>query len=175
MTAKVGQKQPILAQPPAALAPVRQPAPGGVGEAPTTITGRDPMPVGYAEMAVLAVKNFIVWLFSKIFCCFMKAEPVPLLPVVVPVAPPPAVVAAPPVQVVVTPPPPAPRLNPRVQQDIDLLDEFDRLDEEEKNRVYIKIGQDRHLYYFRIGDDLTAGKNKVLQDPQILLKYIIRP
>ena len=164
MAAPVGNQHPPI-QPHEPARPLKGPAPLGNGGAPTTMqpaAAPAPRDVGYVETAVLFIKDLIVKLFSMIFCCFRKAEEPPVqLP---PAAPAPAQAE-----------PELPRLIARVQDDIDLLNEFSRLPEEVQNRIYIRIGQDRHAYWFRRGSDLEAGRTKVQDDPRILLQYIVRP
>lgn len=166
MAAPVGNQQPAI-QPQQPAQPLQGAAPLGNGGAPTTMqpaAAPAPRDVGYVETAVLFIKDLIVKLFSMIFCCFRKAEEPP-------VQLPPAPQPAPPAEAE----PELPRLAARVQEDIDLLNEFGRLPEEVQNRIYIRIGQDRHAYWFRRGSDLEAGRTKVQEDPRILLQYIVRP
>ena len=162
MAAPVGNQHPAI-QPHQPAQPLQGAAPLGNGGAPTTMQSAAapaPRDVGYVETAVLFIRDLIVKLFSMIFCCFRKAEEPPVqLP---PAAPAPAE-------------PALPQLVARVQEDIDLLNEFGRLPEEVQNRIYIRIGQDRHAYWLRRGSDLEAGRRKVQEDPRILLQYIVRP
>ncbi len=70
------------AQAPQPPAQIKAPAPGGVGAAPTQMqpaTQDQPPPKqqGYIQRAVLAIRDFIVWLFERIFFCFKKKETPP--------------------------------------------------------------------------------------------------
>jgi hypothetical protein len=175
MAAPVGNQQPaVQAQQPAQA--VQRQAPLGTGEAPTTMqpaAGPAPRDVGYVESFLLFIRDLVVKFFSMIFSCFKKAEePAAQMPVEQPQPPVPAPAQAPapaPVE------PAMPLLAPRVQEDINLLNEFGRLPEEVQERIYIRIGQDRHLHFLRRGSDLEVGREKVQADPQILLQYIVRP
>jgi acyl-CoA thioesterase len=120
---------------------------------------------------VIFVKNLIVKFFSMVFCCFKKAETPPVQLAEAPQQEPEPEPAPPEAEVVE---PAALRLIPRLQNEVDLLNEFEQLPQNEQDRIFIRIGQDRHMYWLRRGSDLEAGKAKVYANPQILLQYIVR-
>lgn len=90
----------------------------------------------------------------------------------VPPAQPPAQPAAPVQQPVAEPE--IPQLQAAVQEDIDLMNDFRRLPEAAQNRIYLRIGQER-AWIMRWGDNLAYGRAEVQRNPQVLLRYIVRP
>ncbi len=169
---------PAAVQPQEPVQPLRPTAPLGAGGVGSTLQPQIPpsRDIGYVETFVIFLKNLVVKFFSMISSCFKKAETPPVQlteapqPEQAPLQPP---EQAPPEPEVVAPA--APRLIPGLQSDVDLLNEFERLSQNERDRIFIRIGQDRRMYWFRQGSDLEAGKAKVYADPQILLRYIVRP
>lgn len=160
---------------------IRPPAPGGSGAAPTTVEPPPSREVGYVETAVIFIKTLIIKLFSWIFFCFKReGEPAAENPPVGEVAPAEGQAANREGEAAQrqnggpAPEPAAPllQLQPRIQEDIDLLTEFGRFPEAAQNRIYIEIGRARAFRFMRWGDDLTYGKNQVQQNPQILLGFM---
>lgn len=151
--------------------PARAQAPGGVGNAPSTLQPAETRPApekGYIETGVLWLKDMVVMIFSTIYSyfasCFGKAEPAPQVQ-------PPAVQ-----QPLVPAPPPIepPRLSPEVQADIDIMNAFRRLPAETQKRIYFLIGSEKwkavSLDWFR--DKEEIGKIRVQENPQVLRKHI---
>jgi hypothetical protein len=178
MAAPVGNQPPAVPlQQPQEL--VRPGAPLGAGAAPTTMQSAAPAApapgdIGYVETALIFIKNLLVKLFSMIFFCFKKDEeqpPVPPQPNAQHNAQPDA--QQPPAERPAPVEPELPQPVARVMEDINLLNEFSRLPEDVQNRIYTRIGADRHFHFLRRGNDLEAGRAKVQANPQILYQYLI--
>lgn len=199
MTQPVAPQQPP-APPAPPFAPAQAPAPRGVGAAPSSITP-PPVEKGYIERAVLAIRDLIVWIFSKLcFCCFKNpsAAAPPTAPAV---ATPPAQQPVPAVQ---SPQPPAQSVSPplvvqRADEHRAILDGLYRTrnirrdfetyfpTEAEKDEVYYELGRTAPLSYaqsvahsllytegYRRRQRIQIGKEMVEQSPSLLRDPLIQ-
>lgn len=155
MAAPVQQQQPAAPPPPPAPRLEQQPAPRGVGEAPSTIQGPQTPERGYVETFVHWVIGWVSWAIKKICCCFYRDEQTP---------PPPA-----------EPPMQRPELDARIQTEVRLLNALDRLTEVERNRIYRRIGDSVSAWYYpgqwRRSVEET-GRLEVERNPLLLQQYI---
>jgi hypothetical protein len=153
-----------VAVPPLPQAPIA----GGLANAPTTLQSSIPsIEKGYIVTAVQAIINFVSFLFSKIFFCFSKADSPAPAPIANALQLPPM---QPPVEL------PQPKLAPKLQADIDLMNAFKRLPEDTQKRIYTLVGgENRSIWQLRDWtnrDNQDLGMKKVFENPQILRKYI---
>lgn len=151
------------AQPAQAAQPAHGPAPAGVAAAPTTLqsAGAPPAEKGYIERAILAIKDFFVSLFEKIFFCFKKEE---------------------------TRPAPETVINPQDQErqrqilrfpqlhDHQIIAEFNKLFKDEGTRKFVfeAIGRSAPGFQRPWQSYATIGQNMVNQNPKLLLPYLIQ-
>lgn len=157
-------------QPPAGEAVGTPQVQQGVGVAPTTMQpavneptpSQEPKQRGYVYRAIIAIRDWIVWFFSKLFCC-KQEEPVPST--APQSSPTPSQV---PQQ---TAPSEAYRISEGLRSDMDLLDAFGKLTEATQKRIYYLIGKE-NSWGWSLRSYETRGKNAVEQNPQLLKNYL---
>lgn len=141
-----------------------QEVPKGVGAAPTTIqSAAEPAKeLGYVESAVQWIAGLVSSIFTMICCCFFTdeeadAEEEKLPPLLVPpteepelASPSPTITEVPPPAAVVEEPsqPLATVVRDDIRAEVDLLDSFDELTENEKKVIYRKIGEKALRFYY---------------------------
>lgn len=178
MAAPVGNRQ-LPATSPASQEVVGAASPQGVGSAPTTLQSAEeqnsepPPQKGYVERFVLFIRDWVVWLFSKIFFCCNKSEsPAQQGPQNDQTAPGQAPI-----------PDPEFHVSDAVRSDIELLNAFHRLrrgDGDEnvaQTRIYQLIGREERARRWlpTLKSNKTLGREAVQRDPQVLRAHLIRP
>lgn len=159
MVTPVQQQPPLSASQPPGSIPSR--APAGVGSAPTTLQGKPPAEIAYVERLVMAIKDFITWLFSKIFFWFKKED-----------APAPQ-------------PSAEPDLRPQRHEILQRLENTYRSDQllvlfqqhfsdEEKNCIYGCLGRSAPSFWDNPASVIERGKGMVEKEPSLILPHLIQ-
>ncbi len=163
MTAPVQPKSQVTqAQ---ATSPVQGKAPGGVGSAPTTLQGRPQAEEGYFARFAIAIRNFIVMIFSMIFSCCRKSEPTSAEKTE-----------------------PQPDLRAQHQDTLNRLkntllgDEllqcfYSNTSEAEREPIFLRLGQsvpERSWFAENRAQTIQKGKAMVEREPALIIHYLIQ-
>ena len=141
------------------------PVPGGSGSAPTTLQPAAGADQGYIATGILLIKDWLVWLLSKILSFLKREEPTPAPPAALPPPVPPAVLL------------PAPELVEPIRREVALLIAFNKLSTVEQQCIQSRIGKARSWWHrtWLFPDDRTFGGGEIQSNPAVLKQYMVPP